>query len=421
MQVANVDSDNSPPCCIRDIIQNKRLQPHFQPIVSIRRRDVIGLEALARGIGEGGSLISPDTLFGLAAVLDTILDLDKLCSKTAAENFLRLHAANPKLILFLNFHPSTVVSDLKGCGELLDVVEHLNLNPHNIVIEILESHIDDIKALSRMVDSYKQHGFLVALDDIGCGHSNLDRIAFIKPDILKIDRSLVQNIHNEYHKQQIFKSLVMLSEKIGGWVIAEGIECQEEAIAVLELGADLLQGYYFARPHAIDAERDNGFQDTINDTANKFKSHKLAKIKARKSKQEERLAIVDACLRELTTTKVEDFDWQLNEIINHYPSVESIHVLDETGIQVSDCICNLRHLQPQKTIIFPAPVKGTDHSLKEYYYLLLEAQFAYYTTELYVPRPSGDLCVTVSARFHDANNQLFILCVAMYADFALEI
>lgn len=97
--------------------------------------------------------------------------------------------------------------------------------------------------LKMFLCTYKEYGFLIALDDVGTGHSNLDRISLVKPDILKIDRSIIDNIDQRYHNQEVFKSLVNLSKRIGTMVVTEGVERKEEAILAFELGADMLQGY----------------------------------------------------------------------------------------------------------------------------------------------------------------------------------
>ena len=87
---------------------------------------------------------------------------------------------------------------------------------------------------------------LIALDDMGTGYSNLERIASIKPDIIKLDRSLIQDIDREYHKQELFDFFLKLAHKIGVFVVVEGIETEAEALSCLERGADLVQGFYFA-------------------------------------------------------------------------------------------------------------------------------------------------------------------------------
>lgn len=412
---------------VRSIIERASIETHFQPITSIRRKAVIGLEALTRGVQHNQSQIPPLTLFHSAAAQGLTLELDALCSRTAAQNFSLLQAANADLILFLNFHPQTVAEAMGGAGGLFKLVEQLQLDPRNIALEILESEVEDLAGLKKLVAAYKRQGFLVALDDVGVGYSNLDRIAAIQPDILKIDRRLVQNIDQDYCRQEIFSSLVHLSEKIGGWIVSEGIESQEEALTVLDLGADMMQGFYFAKPRRIDAAADlydagplngeGGARQAIEATATKFRSHMIQKIKDHRRQHNKRLAVLNSLLSEVGVLRASEFDSELVKIVEHYTAIESLHILDEAGIQVSASISNQQHIQKQKMIIFRLPPKGTDHSLKEYFYLLQEISLNYYITAPYVPLPSGDLCVTIAAPFQDRAGQSFILCVAVRADY----
>lgn len=350
---------------VRAIIERAGIETHFQPITSIRQKSVIGLEALSRGIhhhaGQAGQ-IAPLTLFRSAAAQGLTLELDALCSRTAAQNFSPLHAANADLVLFLNFHPQTVAEDMGGTGGLFKLVEQLQLDPRNIALEILESEVEDLDALKKLVASYKRHGFLVALDDVGAGHSNLDRIAAIHPDILKIDRSLVQNIHQDYCRQEIFNSLYHLSEKIGGWVVTEGVECQEEAVTVLDLGADMMQGFYFAKPCRLDAAvTDKTFhgaadlQGAIESTAVKFRSHMVQKIKDHRAQHHKRLAVLNNLISAVGVLRASEFESELPKIVAQHEAVESLHILDEAGIQVSVPVSNQPYEQKQKTIYFQAP------------------------------------------------------------------
>ena len=125
---------------------------------------------------------------------------------------------------------------------------HNGINPRNVVIEISEINVLSNAVLKRFVDTYRQYGFMVALDDVGTGFSNMDRILLVRPDIIKIDISLVRNIHLDFYKQGVFKSLVILANKIGALVIAEGVEVEEEAIQVLRLGSHMIQGFHLSLP-----------------------------------------------------------------------------------------------------------------------------------------------------------------------------
>jgi len=96
--------------------------------------------------------------------------------------------------------------------------------------------------------SIKSYGFSVALDDVGTGHSNLERIARIKPDIIKIDRCLIHDLDQERYRYIVVRSLRNLAQSIGALVLAEGLETEGEALAALDLDINLHQGYYYAKP-----------------------------------------------------------------------------------------------------------------------------------------------------------------------------
>ena len=115
-------------------------------------------------------------------------------------------------------------------------------------IEVLESQAADLGALAAATARYRAAGFLVVIDDVGAGHSNLDRIAAIRPDMLKADRSLVHGCARDRVKRAVVRALVGLTEELGGWLVVEGVEDEDDALTVLNVGADLLQGYHLARP-----------------------------------------------------------------------------------------------------------------------------------------------------------------------------
>lgn len=401
---------------IAEIIEQGAIETHFQPITSIRKHAVIGVEALSRGIAPDGSLIPPMTLFGLAAQEGLTLELDRLCRDKAVETFRLLHASNPELILFINLQASTANQKGYGANSLLNVVNTWDMDPRNVAIEIVESEFGDSARLQTLVQNYKRSGFLVLIDDIGVGYSNLDRIITVQPDILKADRSLVQEMHRDYFKREVFQALVKLSEKIGGWVIAEGIEQQEDAITALSMGADMLQGFYFARPYKVDGTTELQFDaGRVDDTAAKFRRHKLEETKRLRLLREQRVETTREIVAQLQGVEAQRFEETLLALMPSYSLIESACVLDESGVQTTETVWVAGKSEKEKTIIFQPPIKGTDHSLKEYYYLLLGTEVDPFETEPYVPLPTGQLCVTVTSCFEDASGASFILCLHMHA------
>ena len=184
-----------------------------------------------------------------------------------------------------------------------------NLLPRNIAVEFLEARFEDVGRFGALADALREHGFLVVLDDVGAGHSNLDRIPLFRPDVIKIDRSLISGVGDDFYKQETLKSLVSLSRRIGALVVAEGIETEAEAIVALELGADLLQGYFLSRPQPATAF-DDGVRVArgIEKLAQRFKNHMVAAINDRKRQHRRFNVIQNGILCDLTNAQAAEFD-----------------------------------------------------------------------------------------------------------------
>jgi EAL domain-containing protein (putative c-di-GMP-specific phosphodiesterase class I) len=268
---------------IREIIQDESVTAHYQPIISVKRKALIGFEGLSRGIDpETGAVIPPLDLFSEASREGSTLLLDRLCRKKVLEHFKLIHQTLPDMMLTLNFDASIIDQGVVGSGNLIEMVRAMGLHPWNICIEIIESHTENSNELKKFVDTYRKYGFMIALDDVGAGHSNLNRVPLLKPDIIKIDRYLIQNIQDDFHKQQVFKHLIFMCRTLGTQVIAEGVETKEEALTVTEMGADMIQGYYFARPQEPQRCLEETHADKITELV---WSHRMGEIQKIKNKR----------------------------------------------------------------------------------------------------------------------------------------
>ena len=176
---------------IRNIIENQSLTAYFQQIVSVSRKTVIGIEGLIRGIDmESGEVITPKKLFNEANAEGVTLELDRACRSKILEEFSRVYELNSEKLLFLNID-AAIIETVIGSDYLMNQVREHGICPRNIVIEISENSYLDSATLKRFADTYRQWGFMIALDDVGTGFSNMDRILLVRPDIIKIDYSLV--------------------------------------------------------------------------------------------------------------------------------------------------------------------------------------------------------------------------------------
>ncbi len=233
---------------ITNIIRDKAFTSHFQPIVDIESGEIYGYEALLRGVRYDGSILPPNQILDTARRGDMLFYLDRAARETA------LKTAAVKRIekkVFINFLP-TAIYNPQNC--LLDTVRwamQLEFDPKNIVFEVVETEqMSDTKHLKNILDFYKNHGFMVALDDVGSGYSSLSMLSQIHPDIIKIDREIISGIDSDSFKQSIFNALLKVATDHGITVLAEGVETLPEAEWISESGAHLAQGYFWGKPSA---------------------------------------------------------------------------------------------------------------------------------------------------------------------------
>jgi EAL domain-containing protein (putative c-di-GMP-specific phosphodiesterase class I) len=396
---------------IGELIESQGVTAHFQPIVSARQRSVMGFEALARGLNGHASPLTAATLFKMAAEASLTSTLERLCCEVSIQGFSALTQSRPDMILFLNLG-SWVGTGPSACVDALNqFVERAHLSPHRIAIEILETRSESLSRLVAVSDGLRASGFLLALDDVGVGHSNLDRIALLRPDVVKVDRGLITGIDGDFFKQEAFNCLSGLCRKIGALVVAEGVETAGEAIASLELGADMLQGYFFA-PATPDGAlaRDNGTVADIELLAHAFKRHMVGKVEHRRSQQQQLTTVMESLLGLLSAADAGEFESLLHDTSSAHDDVECVYVLDGSGTQITRTIV-AKYFSSRAGVLFQPAPKGADHSLKDYYYVPLEAGLARYTSDPYVSLASGHLCRTLSTTFKDRRAEPYVLCI----------
>lgn len=398
------------------ILRDETLDVHFQPIISLKQKTIIGVEALARpSDGDTGRPVTPMELFAWAARQGRTVDLDRLCRRKALKAYSPMADTPQSPLLFLNFESSVLDQGVLGSGLLAKAVREAGLSPGQIVIEINESRVMDLRALQEFVEIHRAQGFLFALDDLGSGFSNLARIGLLKPEILKLDRSLVAGIAMDFHKQEVFRALVGLGRRVGSLVLAEGVETDQELHACMDLGADLVQGFLFGRPASPDRISMDLIDFHVGQAAESQLRRDAERLRKRRERELGRMRLMEGMAAGLSGMPPADFAGTLETLALRSADIECLYVLDSSGLQATPTVAApALEARALSRIFHPAAI-GSDHASKEYFYALSDGAARIHSTEAYLSMASGKLCRTLSAAFADRDGVRFILCLDMLA------
>ena len=177
-----------------------------------------------------------------------IVDQRKTCALYPRSRKSRL--SSPKS-LFLNIEPDSLFDPQLRNAAFLEQMEHAGLAPGRIVFEVTEhAAVRDFTSLKRVVEETRAIGFRLAMDDVGSGYAGLKSIAEIRPDFLKIDMSLVRDLHLDPIKRELITTIRRFSESTGIAIVAEGVESEAEMVSLSDAGVRCAQGFLFAEPDA---------------------------------------------------------------------------------------------------------------------------------------------------------------------------
>ncbi len=213
------------------------VRPVFQPVVDLRSGGVRGYEMLARFVGPPQA--PPDAWFAKAADYGLAIELEARMVRIGLEARSALPA---DCFLAINVDPDSLGDPLIQAA----FAQHGRL--HGVVIELTEHSRAADGEIEQWLPSLRERGATVAIDDVGSGYSGLQRIATLRPEFVKVDRSLVAGFHTDPARRELIESLGDLAARIDALVIAEGIEQVEELEALLELRVPFGQGFALARP-----------------------------------------------------------------------------------------------------------------------------------------------------------------------------
>ncbi|MBH3342015.1 EAL domain-containing protein [Pseudomonas mendocina] len=217
----------------------------FQLIVDVQAQQPFAYEALVRGVaGESAG-----------EVLSWVNDgnryrFDQACRVKAIEQATSLGLLElPDCLLSINFLPNAVYRAETCIRATLEAARRCGFPHERLMFEVAEGEqIHDAEHLKRIFAEYGRQGFTTAIDDFGAGYSGLNLLAEFQPQVLKLDMALTRGIDQDRVRQAIVAGIVLVAQRLGIRIIAEGIESAGERDALLDLGIRYMQGFFFARP-----------------------------------------------------------------------------------------------------------------------------------------------------------------------------
>ncbi len=230
-------------------LMNSEFKLYIQPKYGLASRQIEGAEALVRWQSDGNDIMYPGQFIGIFEDNGFITKLDmymyyKVCALLGkwikegkqcvpiSVNFSRLHLSDPAFV-----------------EKLCKTADRYGVPHHLVEIELTETAIFENEALfTEVIDQLHRAGFILSMDDFGTGYSSLGLLKNMPIDVIKIDRSFFVNSKDEERSKTVLNSVISMARELGIGTVAEGVEIEEHINLLTELGCDIVQGYYFAKP-----------------------------------------------------------------------------------------------------------------------------------------------------------------------------
>jgi EAL domain-containing protein (putative c-di-GMP-specific phosphodiesterase class I) len=245
---------------LRRAIEKKEFVLHYQPIIDLESKQMIGMEALVRWNHPIRGIIPPNKFIPVAEETNQIVPLGKWILDEAcrqAKIWQTQHSGEPPLSISVNI--SIRQFQQEALVEMVDAaLKKSGLAPETLVLEITESlMLQNTEVTIKKLQELKKLGIRLAIDDFGTGYSSLSYLQRFPLDILKIDKSFIDKISQSKEGIAVARAIIMMSDTLCLKTVAEGIEHADQITALQNLGCGLGQGFHFAKP--LNQEDMNAF------------------------------------------------------------------------------------------------------------------------------------------------------------------
>ncbi len=377
------------------LVHGLRLHTALQPVISLAHGKPVGHEALLRAVdGASAAVPTPDVLRMLEERLGAEA-LDAECRELHVGSF--VNSLLPGW-LFLNVSPHVVADPRSVSATYGRFLTESALPAHRIVVEIIETSSYDEKGLAEAVARFRDLGCLVAIDDFGAGHSNFERIWRIRPDIVKLDRSMVEQASGDPVVRRILPGLVSLLHEAECLVVLEGIETEDQALAAMESDADFVQGYYFAEP-SVRSHDFATIRKRLDMLGEKFRSQVARKTEHDRDSLDDYSSSFLSCAETLRAGK--SLAYSASEFLQ-MRGVERVYLLDESGVQIGTNVESGRSQRHGDPRFDPcADAMGANWFRRPYFRRAIRAPHTVQISRPYLSIRDAKTCVTLSIALVD--------------------
>ena len=245
---------------LRKAIEEKQFVLFYQPLINLCTGRLHSVEALIRWRSTSRGLVAPSEFIRFTEESGLIIPIGRWLMQEAAWQAARWLESGLDIRISINVS-ARQLRDTAIVDQLRELVEQGGAARTMIDIELTESSfIEDEKAAIELMRQFKQLGARILLDDFGTGYSSLSQLTRLPIDVIKLDRSFITGIDQNFQAQSLVRSVLGLARAFGFTVVAEGVETEREVQFLADIGVDYAQGFYYARPMAADA-----FEAWLND------------------------------------------------------------------------------------------------------------------------------------------------------------
>lgn len=248
-----IEHENSLERLIKDSLYDGKFYLNYQPQYMIESGKLRGFEALIRLKLEDGTMVSPGEFISVAEKSDLILDIDKYVLRMAMKQF-KVLCSNSKEPLIVSVNISAKhISSTDFTSSVKQILELTGFPPQCLEIEITEySLAESIQTTLANIEELRSWGIKIALDDFGTGYTSLAQLLNLPVDLLKIDKSLIDNVVSSQQNRDFIRSVIYMGHLMECEVISEGVEEAEQLKLLNELECDYVQGFVKSRPLEYD-------------------------------------------------------------------------------------------------------------------------------------------------------------------------